>query len=157
MNECDAVELRDGTVLLSMRSYRGTGQRAFALSKDGGLSWGAPAHDRKVYCPVCQSSIERYSLAISGGRDRLLYSGPAGPNRMNLAVRASYDDGQTWPIAKLLHDGPAAYSSLATLPDGTIACLYEGGSKSPYETINFARFTLDWLTDGKDAAAGKSN
>ena len=30
------------------------------------------------------------------------------------------------------------------------ACLYEAVEKHPYEKIVFARFTLDWLTTGKE-------
>jgi hypothetical protein len=36
------------------------------------------------------------------------------------------------------------------LPDGTIGLLFERGATSPYETITFARFTLEWLTGGRD-------
>ena len=33
------------------------------------------------------------------------------------------------------------------MPDGTVGCLYEAeGTKK----VVFARFTIDWLTDGKD-------
>lgn len=46
--------------------------------------------------------------------------------------------------------GPAAYSSLVVAADLSIGLLFEGGAASPYETIAFARFSLDWLTDGKD-------
>lgn len=49
----------------------------------------------------------------------------------------------------MLHAGPAAYSCLTILPNGEIGCLYERGDKNAYETIAFARFTLDWLTTGK--------
>ena len=65
-------------------------------------------------------------------------------------MRLSYDEGKTWPVAKVLHAGPAAYSALAVLPGGTVGCLYERGRKSPYERITFARFGLGWLTDGED-------
>jgi sialidase-1 len=62
----------------------------------------------------------------------------------------SYDEGATWPVSRVVHDGPAAYSSLVVLPDGTIGLLFERGATSPYETITFARFTLEWLTGGRD-------
>ena len=65
--------------------------------------------------------------------------------RVNLTVRTSTDGGRTWPVARLLHEGPAAYSSLARLPDGTILCLYEGGGKTFRDFIRLARFDLDWL------------
>ena len=67
-----------------------------------------------------------------------------------MTVRLSYDDGKTWPVSRLLHEGPSAYSALAVLQDGTIACLYERGEKRIYESIRLARFSLGWLTEGKD-------
>ena len=65
-------------------------------------------------------------------------------------MRLSYDEGKTWPVAKVIYAGPSAYSDLVVLPDGTIGCLYERGQKHAYEKITFARLTLSWLTKGKD-------
>jgi sialidase-1 len=91
----------------------------------------------------------RYTLAAAHGRNRLLFSNPADRSqRVRLTVRLSYDEGKSWPVARVLHQGPAAYSSLVVLADGRIGCLYERGVKSPYETITFARFHLAWL-EGK--------
>ena len=45
----------------------------------------------------------------------------------------------------MLHDGPSAYSDLAILSNGRIACLYEAGEASPYESIVFAAFLFDSL------------
>ena len=148
MDECEAVELAGGSILLCMRNYVKPSQRAFATSRDGGLSWSKPAKHPQVHCPVCQASIQRYSLPP--GKNRVLYSGPGGPGRTHLTIRLSYDEGANWPVAKVLHPGPAAYSDLVVLPDGTIGCLYERGAKRAYEKITFARFTLAWLTDGQD-------
>jgi sialidase-1 len=105
--------------------------------------------------PVCQASLLRYTLKETGGKNRLLFSNPASTLREKMTVRLSYDEGASWPVAKLLHEGPAAYSALTVLADGTLACLYERGDKSAYEKITFARFTLDWLTDGKDRGDAK--
>ena len=44
---------------------------------------------------------------------------------------------------------------MAVLSDQTAGCLYERGDSKPYEKITFARFSLEWLTDGKDAIAAK--
>jgi len=148
MDECEAVELADGSILLCMRNYVKPNQRAFATSRDGGLSWSKPQKHPQVHCPVCQASIQRYSLPP--GKNRVLYSGPGGPGRTHLAIRLSYDEGKSWPLAKVLHAGPSAYSDLVVLPDGTIGCLYERGAKRAYEKITFARFTLAWLADGED-------
>jgi sialidase-1 len=63
-------------------------------------------------------------------------------------VRLSRDDGRTWPAARLIHEGPSAYSSLARLADGRIALLYEAGEEQSYEQIRLARFSIDWLEQG---------
>jgi sialidase-1 len=129
-----------------MRQYLGPKQRAFATSADQGLSWSKPKLHPQVHCPVCQSSIQRLTVQPSA-KNRILYSGPGGPGRSHMTIRLSYDEGQTWPAAKVLYDGSAAYSDLVVLPDGTLGCLYE---RDNYGKITFARFTLAWLTDGND-------
>ncbi len=74
-----------------------------------------------------------------------------------MTVRLSYDEGKTWPVGKLLHRGPSAYSCLAALPGGDIACLYEMGENHAYEKIAFVRFTLGWLTGDKNVIAKTSS
>jgi sialidase-1 len=152
MNECQVVELADGrgTLLLDMRSYRGEKRRAHSISTDGAVTWSEPKSHPELIEPVCQASIFRFTWPSEGGRSRILFSNPADERRRNLTVRLSYDEAKTWPVSKTLHTGPAAYSSLAGLADGTIACLYERGEKDPYERITFATFPLGWLTQGKD-------
>jgi sialidase-1 len=59
-----------------------------------------------------------------------------------MTVKASADDGRTWPRQLVLHEGPAAYSSLVMLDAATAACLYERGDKSARDRITFARFAL---------------
>jgi sialidase-1 len=158
-NECQVVERADGSLLLNMRSYHGKNRRAVATSKDGGLTWSKVALDDALVEPVCQASLLRYTLARDGGKggkDRLLFCNPASTKRERLTVRLSYDEGKTWPVAKVLHAGPSAYSALVVLPGGAIGCMYERGRKSPYERITFARFSLEWLTDGKDSLKARS-
>ena len=152
-NESQVAELADGALLLNMRSFQAHNRRFVATSKDGGLTWTAPAEDQALIEPVCQASLLRYDDAVHAGAaparnsNVLLFSNPGSTKRERLTVRLSEDGGQTWPAAstKILHPGPAAYSCLAVLPDGTIACLYERGDKNAYETITLARFTTEWL------------
>ena len=154
MNECQVVELADGhgTLLLDMRSYLGEKRRAQSVSRDGGLTWSEPRSHPELIEPVCQASILRYTW-LGQGKSRILFSNPASDKRRNLTVRLSYDEGKSWPAAKPLHTGPAAYSCLATLKNGNILCLYEHGAETPYEKITCAIFSLDWLTSGNDHMA----
>jgi len=160
MNECQVVELGEGSLLLNMRSYQGRNRRAIATSTDGGLTWSTPTDDPALIEPVCQASLLRLTDSRTGGKNRLLFSNPAGTKRENMTVRVSHDEGQTWPTSKTLHAGPSGYSCLTVLPDLSIGCFYERGEKRYSEKITFARFTLEWLTDGADrlgrtAATGK--
>jgi sialidase-1 len=142
-DEAQVVELQGGRLLFNIRSYRGNNRRLRALSHDGGETWSAPVEDEALIEPVCQASIVPYP----GDPGGLLFSNPASKKRERMTVRLSRDEGRTWSFAKVLHEGPAAYSCLAVLPDRSIGCLYERGDQHPYETIAFARFSLDWLTD----------
>jgi len=149
-NECQVVELSDGKLLLNMRSYHKKNRRAIAASDDGGMTWSAVSFDDTLVEPVCQASLIRYSGLGDGERNRILFSNPASEKRVTMTVRLSYDDCGSWPVAKVLHEGPSAYSCLTRLPDGSIACLYERGDGNAYEVITFATFSLGWLSDGKD-------
>ncbi len=143
-DECQVVELEDGRLLMNMRvENRKEGYRALARSSDGGESWTNPTYDENLPCPVCQASFVRDG-------NRLLFSNPVPPGpatyergeRVNLTMRVSEDEGGSWPVANLLHEGPSAYSCLCPLPGGEIGCLYEGGEHTCYERIIFARFSL---------------
>ena len=144
-NESALVELGDGRILQSMRSYHGTGKRAAAVSRDGGQTWGSVYLDEALSTPVCQANILRYSWAddaARGNRSRILFSSPTGSGRTHLTVRMSYDEGRTWPVSRLVYAGGSAYSNLVVLPDYRIGVLYE---KDGYRSIALATFSKAWL------------
>ena len=147
VNECEAVELADGRLMLNMRNYdRAQKNRQVAVSDDGGLTWHDQRFDAALIEPICQAAIERFSWPGAESRSVILFSNPASPSgRVNMTVRASFDEGQTWPASRVLHAGPSAYSDLAVLAAGQAACLYEAGQKSAYESIVFASFPLQSL------------
>ncbi len=155
VNECVAVQLTDGRVYLNMRCYQGKHRRAVAWSDDGGETFGEAKLDPALIEPVCQASAILLTDGKRYDRERVLFSNPAGEQRERMTVRMSYDGCKTWPISKVLHHGPSAYSDLCVLDDHTICCFYECGEKHRYETITLARFGVDWLTDGKDAIRAK--
>ena len=117
-----------------------------------GQDQGQGEHESVAHGP----DSDRHDNDKSGhpGKSRILFSNPDSKTRDHMTVRLSYDEGKSWPVSRLLHAGPAAYSGLCKLPDQTIGNLYERGSESPYERITFARFTLEWLTRGKDRPRG---
>lgn len=148
MNECQVVEIADGngTLLMNMRSYFGHGRRAQSLSYDGGESWTAPQDIDELVEPVCQASIIRYRRPNAKVTGTLLFLNPASTTRRhNLTLRASFDEGKTWPVIKTIFPGPSAYSSMVALPDGNILCLYEAGKTGPYEQIVLQTITPKWL------------
>lgn len=151
VNECQVVELVDGRLMMNMRNYdRAQRTRAVATSIDGGITWSEVTHDPALIEPICQASFIRYSWPSATGKSRLLFSNPASTDkRVKMTVRLSFDEAKTWPLAKEIHSGPSAYSCLAALPNGDIACLYEAGENHPYEKIVLARFGVAWLGEAK--------
>lgn len=143
-NECAVVELSRDRLMLNMRSFRGTGKRAVAISQDGGLTWGETQDDPILIEPCVQASLLRYIPGTAQSPSPLLFVNPATTQgRHHLTVRWSGDEGRTWPVQRLLEEGSAAYSSLAQLPDGPLGVLYE---RADYGQIGLAVFTLDWLS-----------
>ncbi|HEU5069611.1 MAG TPA: sialidase family protein [Verrucomicrobiae bacterium] len=148
VNEVQMVELVDGSVMLNSRKWGGKALRKTATSHDGGVTWSKIEEDPALRDPGCMGSIFRYTFPGNGNKSRILYSGPDSSKRENGTVYLSYDEGKTWPVKKVLFPGSFAYSVLTALPDGTLGCLFETDGAN---RIVFARFTLDWLTDGKDS------
>ena len=135
-DECAAVELRDGAVYMNMRSRQDRRLRAFSRSADGGRTWTPVEYDPSLPEPSCQGSLIRLD------ENRVVLSHPANAHaRTHLTIRLSNDECQTWPVARVLDEGFAAYSDLA-VADGRILCFYEADS---YGRMMLARFTPDWL------------
>ncbi len=151
-NESQVVELTDGRLMLNMRNHPAKPEnfRMVAISADGGETLSVAYPDRALIEPPAQASILRMTSSKTQDRNRLLFANPASTKRERLTVRLSYDEGKSWPVARVIHEGPAAYSSLVVLRNRSIGLLFERGDRSPHERITFARFTLDWLTGGSD-------
>ena len=120
-----------------------TGVRFFNTSRDGGETWGTP------YCettnqpglpdPKCQASLIRAFGA--GGRAALLLANAADPSeRKHLTLRASYDDGHTWPASNTVYAGSAAYSAMTIITSGDLGLLFE---RDKYKQICFARIPIE--------------
>ncbi len=143
-DECQLVELHDGRLMIDIRQQSGP-RRWLSTSSDGGQTW-SPARPGEKVTPVC-CAIERYPAPVGGeGGDWILWTGPKGPDRANLVVRISRDEGLTFPRERAVAPGLAAYSDLAVLRDGTVGVLWERGAERGYQFITFTRFNREWLT-----------
>ncbi len=147
-DESMSVETIDGRIYMNMRSRQEKRVRAYSWSEDGGQTWSPVEFDEGMPEPSVQGSVVRFTKADRNGKNRVLLAHPSSrTKREQLTVRLSYDECETFPVSKILHAGSAAYSDLAVASDMTILCLYEADS---YSRIAIGRFSLEWLTDGKD-------
>jgi sialidase-1 len=164
--EAAVVELSDGRIYYNSRVHweqrpKNT-RRRHALSDDGGHTW----KDWQVVDALPDGDQHR-SYGLMGGlvrlpvkdRDILIFSNIDTPNarRERATVWASFDGGKTWPIKRLVFDGPSAYSSLtAGRPgapsEGWIYLQFEGG---PRGGSTVARFNLAWLLAGEATGNGQ--
>ncbi len=150
-NESMLVQLADGVLLCNMRSKHGHARRALSVSRDDGESWSPIEHHPELVEPVCQASLLTVPAERTpDGREWLLFCNPASTTRERLTLRVSRDGGETWPVERVVHSGPTAYSCLTLLPEGGIGLLYERGIRHPYEGITFASIPLAWFA-GEDS------
>jgi sialidase-1 len=177
--EAALAEVSDGRILYSSREHMSRGNRFFAWSHDGGNRWldfwrsDVLPDGARGTSYGCMGGLVRLPIA---GRDILLYSnldsdGGELPSRAragastshgreNLTVWASFDGGQTWPVKRLVFDGPSAYSCLgvgknATPGEGRCFLLFEGGREGIYSGIQLATFDLSWLLEGVATGSGR--
>ena len=154
-DECEVVELANGTVYMNARSRQNKRRRAYSHSKDGGVSWSAVRFEPKLPEPSVQGSIIRFSYESATDKNRVVLATPAHPRaRTMMTVRISYDECKTWPVSRVVHEGGAAYSDLAVTRDRQILLLYEADQ---YATITLARFNLEWISRGHDKTPGRKS
>ena len=161
-NETVVVELAVGSVMINSRSESKRHRRLVTTSPDGATNWSRPRFDEALLEPICMASIVRVRQPLNDQPGIIAFANPHNlkrkggttpgrpKDRVNVSIKLSFDEGETWPANRTLEAGFSGYSDLAALPDGTILCFYERGStdgKSNYRTgrLTIARFTLDWV------------
>ena len=134
LNECQAVELANGDVMINSRNHRHAAYfRGVNVSHDGGETFDPKLfrRDKALVEPHCQASLRRYSLPKGDKPGLILYSGPGLKKaRAQGTLRGSYDEGDTWTWKLQYYQGPSGYSDIAVLPDGRVAILFEWDGKS---------------------------
>lgn len=134
-DEAKLMELRDGTILISVRQ---SGPRGCNRSTDGGQTWGTQGTWPEMSVNACNGDILRVNDTT------LLHSLPNSMNRENVSIFTSNDEGLTWHSPVTLFDGPSVYSSLTLMPDGSIAAYIEQNPSGACG-LWFYRFNLAWL------------
>lgn len=177
-NETSVVQLADGRVMFNSRNESMNYRRLITYSSDGATNWSIPEFADAFFEPICFGSMSRFSLQPFQSKNRILFCNPdsrhdpwvsrgsATPrsapsrHRTNLTMRMSYDEGETWPVSKVIDPGISGYSDIAVTPDGKIHVFYEGGAISGTQShfqnshMSVVSFDLEWLTDGEDHLIG---
>ena len=165
-NEVQPVQLANGSVLLNARDVGRHGRRILARSDDNGDTFGAiwlpeelvdyPStegstitHGGCMYLSnLGQTWDDRSTNDGCGHSPQPLVCG----QRHNLTLRASCDQGATWSLLGTIYGGPAAYSSLESLPwrKDAIGVLFENGpgpvsamnATTPYMNLAFTELPV---------------
>lgn len=147
-DESKIVELVNGNWMINSRVNDNKGFRYVHTSTDLGKTW-LTQPDSNLVDPGCNASIIRYTSKKAGDdKNRLLFANANDKaDRKNMTVKISYDEGKTWSKGKTIYAGSAAYSSMTVIANGDIGLLFE---KENYKENVFVKFSLNWLTDGKD-------
>ncbi|QFG22782.1 exo-alpha-sialidase [Actinomadura sp. WMMB 499] len=143
VNESKLIQRATGRVAQNMRHNAG-GDRWYAMADDVTAPFGT-AWKSGLIDPGNNGDEISHLLPRSGApalTDVALHSNTADTSRTDLTVRLSRDDGASWPHHALLKPGASGYSTLAVLPDGSVAALHEIGATGG---IVFTRFTIPWL------------
>ena len=161
--EATIAELSDGRLYYNSRVHwqerpKNTRRRE-AWSNDGGRTWTdfkiidalPDGHQHRSY--GCMGGLVRLPVA---DQDILIFSNidTDKATRERATLWASFDGGKSWPVKRLVFDGPSAYSSLNagrpnTASAGWIFLNFESEGKS-----KIARLNLSWLLEGEITGDG---
>ena len=146
IGECQAVELRNGSVMINARNEAygcpnfpncKPHHRLYAISDDGGSTFGAPQFAEDLPEPICSAG-----LANHGGT--LFFSNPDSTSeRTHMTLKSSTDSGESWQVDTPIFGGQSAYSVVVSLNDAArVGVVYERGEASPYERVTLAIVAL---------------
>jgi hypothetical protein len=149
LQESGVVELADGRLWSWARTDRGA-QFGF-FSTDGGKSWTAPT-PTSLKSPLSPASIKR----LPGSTDLLaIFNDHSGKfpfvkdKRTPLVAAISADNGQSWPLRKVLEsdpDGWYCYTAMHFAGNALLLAYCAGDAKvGGLNRLRIRRVDLDWL------------
>ncbi len=128
--ESQVAEIEPGVLMLNMRDDRG-GSRAVSITKDMGQTWTEhPTNRSALQESVCMASLLKVGASENyTGKQLLLFSNPnTTKDRNHITIKASFDNGMTWPQEYQLlldEDEGWGYSCLTMIDKETVGILYE--------------------------------
>jgi sialidase-1 len=139
-NECQAVELKNGSVLINARTL--TNSRVHVLSEDGGLTFADPYVPPDLAQPMegCEGSLVRDPYT-----NTLYFSDPVSTSvlRLNMTIFQSTDDGLTWQRLAIVDRGAVSYSSMQVVPPATVGLKRQSGLEILYERSDQIQVVFD--------------
>ena len=164
--EAQVVEIEPGVLMLNCR-YNRQAKRVVMITRDMGKTWQEHSTSRKslIEPGSCMASLIHVEQELTRlfkhgpkssksdslhNKSLLLFSNPNSTRgRNHITIKASLDNGKTWPPEKhlLLDEGlGAGYSCMSIIDRQTVGILYEGSMSQ----LAFQRISL------KDILAKKS-
>ena len=127
--------MMNSSIFMSMRTNTKVPGRYQARSDDGGATFTV-ATPGELPAPTCNAGTINLRDDIV-----LAHIEPNKGVRANMTIRASKDDGATWPYSQLIWPNPAGYVTLTTTEDqDTVGVLYENGD---YNTSCYSRISYE--------------
>ena len=145
-NETVAALTSDSTVYLNIR-FNGY-CRAKAYSHSGYDNWKQYAPDYTLPDPQCFGSVSAYNDGMHPYT--LIFANCADKkSRTNVTVRASIDDGKTYPISRLIDTERGGYVEVAI--DNKAQLIYVLYESNWGEKEHLAIFNYEWLSAGEES------
>jgi len=143
--EAQVAVLSDGSLMLNMRDDRNrkdkseTNGRAVAVTKDFGKTWEKHMSSNSVLQESnCMASLISAEIEVNREKKNVLFfSNPNNKHaRTNMTIKASLDDGLTWPYELELNEKLGyGYSCLSMIDEKTIGILYEGEREIYFQSV----------------------
>ena len=149
-DEPKIIERNNGDLAISVRA---NGFNYYNVTSDDGETWKNPPQTRfttGISGNACDGEYMYWCSTLDGNPWNIVFqTGPNNPQRQNVSIALSTDEGETFGTPKTICPCGSAYSAATVLPDGTLGVYYEEEGVYGCFTMRFVRFSLNWASDGK--------
>ncbi|MBN1806821.1 MAG: exo-alpha-sialidase [Sedimentisphaerales bacterium] len=148
-SECDIIELKDGRLMMYMRTNAGS--QYICYSQDAGQTWSR-ARPSNLVSPLSPASIKRIpwtgDLLCVWNDHSGVHSYPEG-RRTPLCIALSKDEGKTWSKSKVIEENPDGwycYTAITFVKDRMLLAYCAGDKKlGGLNRLKILAISEDWL------------